>query len=148
MAISDWGATALCQDKDLIEFESNVLAWTRSKGTAQKWISKAKNLIAAKLRHSLRDVEIATDVDDVLDLIADVTPLLDTACYLSLHLLCNDCSVGGDYFERMADMYWHKYSKELPLALGLVSLDIDESGTIEDSEKYNVKTGVTFVRGS
>ncbi|MBU8914212.1 MAG: hypothetical protein KOO61_09330 [Spirochaetales bacterium] len=148
MAISDWSATALCQDKDLLEFEGQVLVWTRDKGTAQKWISKAKDLIATRLRYSFRDVELATDAADVLDLIADVTPLKDAACYLSLHLLCHECSVGGDYFESLEQMYWHKFEKEIPRALGLVSLDLDESGVIETSEKYNVKTGVTFVRGS
>lgn len=148
MAIGNWGDAVLCRDKDLSEFETNVLRWVQGRGSAEKWISKAKDLIAQKLRYSLRTVELATDEDDVLDLIADITPLKDAACYLSLHLICNDASTGADGWAQKAEMYWHKWEKEWPQALGLVSLDTDESGTLEDSEKYNVNTGVTLVRGS
>jgi len=148
MAIGDWSAAILCLDKDLVEWESQVLAWARSEGSCKKWRDKAKEVIEQKLRHALRQVELDTDEDDVLDLIADVTPLNHSACFMTLHLLANDKSIGsGDQWSVKSEMYYRKFQDNWPQALGLISIDVDESGTLEDGEKYNVG-GVTFVRGS
>ena len=148
MAIGDWSATALCEDADLIDFESDVLAWVQStQGSAVKYRDKAKHIIGERLKHAFRQIEIDTEEDEVLDLIASVDPLKNAACYLTLHLICNDCSVGGDHWAGKAEMYYQKYNDEMPYALGLLSIDLDESGTIEDVEKYNV-SGIEFQRGS
>jgi hypothetical protein len=146
MPIGDWSKAVLCEDSDLIEFESNVLNWTRSRGDCSKWRSKAKDIITNKLRHAFRSAATSTD-EDILDLIGDTGPLKDAACYMTLHLLCNDLSTGEDHWERKGEMYWTKFGKEWPIAYGLISLDIDESGAIEKAEMYNTP-GVKMVRGS
>ena len=148
MAISDWSATDLCIDADLVEFETDVLQWTGQEAGAGKWRSKAKDMIGQRLDFTLKDVEIATDETDVKDLISNLDRLRDSACYLTLHLLANDVSVAqGDLYDRKAVMYLGKYEDELPRALALLHVDTDESGTIEDSEKYNVESGVTLRHG-
>jgi hypothetical protein len=144
----DWTDTVLCIDADLQEFETDVLAWTGGEAVAGKWRAKAKDLIAQRLDLKLRSVEEATDAADVKDLIGNPEVLKDAACYLSLHLLANDISHGaGDMYDRKAEMYHAKYEAELERAMALVHLDLDESGTIEDSEKYTAPTGVTFKHG-
>jgi len=147
MGIIDWTDEQLCEDSDLVKYETNVLEWTEVAGDARKWRDSAKELIEQRLRHALRTVELATDADDVLDLIADVAPLKIAASYMTLHLLCNDCSTGGDHWAEKASMYYSKFEDEWPRAVGLLSLDTDEDDLITDSEKYNVDTGATFSRG-
>lgn len=144
----DWTTTVLCIDADLVEFETDVLAWTGQEAVAKKWRAKAKDMIGLRLDLRLRDTEKATDIADVKDLIGNPSVLKDAACYLTLHLLANDVShAEGDLYDRKAQMYWGKYEPELERALALLSIDTDESGTIEDSEKYGAPTGITFKHG-
>jgi len=148
MATGDWLAAVLCTDSDLRTFEIKVLGWVSAEGSATHWRQSAKDQIEAELRQSFKKIELATEEADVLDLIADITPLKYTACYLTLHLICNNCSIGGDHWERKSEMYWSKYREALPGAIGMLSIDIDESGAITDSEKYYISHGVRMTRGS
>ncbi len=148
MAVGDWSDTDLCIDADLIEFETDVLQWTGTEGGGSKWRSKAKDMIGQRLDFSLKEIELGTEEADVKDLIDNPERLADAACYLSLHLLANDVTVAqGDLYDRKAEMYLAKYENELPRAISLLAIDIDESGTIEDAEKYIVPTGVTLRHG-
>lgn len=144
MAIGNWSAAELCQDGDLVNVESQCMDWVS--GGAKRYRDEAKRQIGQRLHRIFKDIELATDEAEVLDLIESVEPLLTAAIFLTLHLLCNDCSSGGDFYENKAALYLHKFDEEWPDALGMLNVDTDESGTIEDSEKYNVTTGVTFRR--
>jgi len=155
MAINDWSAKELCLGSDLQALESSVLEWTRDAGGAKKWIAEAKKQLEHELRQHLAAIDkvvnasvvAGEDRQEVLDLIADYAPLKYTACYLTLHLLCNNCSgAEGDFYYRKAEMYWHKYKEELPKGLSLLSIDTDESATIAESERYYDNTGVRFSR--
>ena len=146
MAIGDWSTAALCQDGDLINVESQCLDWIPGDGSSDRYRTEAKRQIEARLRRVFKDIELVTDEADVLDLIESVTPLLTAAIFLTLHLLCNDCSTGGDFFENKSALYLHKFNEEWPQAITMLNVDTDESGTIEDSEKYNVVSGVEFRR--
>jgi hypothetical protein len=155
MAIGDWSAAELCQDSDLQALESSVLEWTRGEGGVKKWRDEAKNQLEHELRQHLASTDkvinasvvAGEDRQEVLDLIADLAPLKYTACYLSLHLLCNNCSgAEGDFYDRKAEMYWQKYQQELPRGLSLLSIDTDESGTVSESERYYDNSGVRLSR--
>ena len=148
MAISDWSATELCIDADLVVKETDVLQWTGNQQGAQKWRDDAKEMIGHRLDFALKEIEIATDETDVKDLISNLGQLKNPAVYLSLHLLANDVSAApGDLYDHKAQMYLGKYEDELPRAIALLHVDTDESGTIEDTEKYNAPTGVTLKLG-
>ena len=148
MAIGDWSAAVLCTDEDLRTLELSVLQWVGAEGSATYYRQTAKNLIETELRQSFKTVELATEEADVLDLIADTAPLKYAACYLALHLICNNCSIGGDQWESKAGMYWAKYKEALPDAISMLSIDVDEGGTITDAEKYYISHGVRMTRGS
>jgi len=148
MATGDWLAAVLCTDEDLRSLEIHVLEWVAREGSAAYWRATAKDLIEVELRQSFRNIELATEEADVLDLVPDVTPLKYAACYLTLHLICNNCSTGGDHWEHKAEMYWNKYKGALPDAISMLSVDVDESGDIVDSEKYYISHGVRMTRGS
>lgn len=148
MATGDWLAAVLCTDEDLRTLEAHVLEWLAAEGSGDYWRQSAKNLIAEELHQSFKTIEKLTDEVEVLDLLLDVTPLKYTACYLTLHLICNNCSTGGDNWEKKAEMYWSKYKEALPQAIGMLSVDIDEGGTIEEAEKYYLTGGVRMTRGA
>ena len=141
-----WADKVLCVDSDLAEFESNVHTWVAPGGGAAQYISTAKKVIERRLRSHFREQDKLIGGSEVLDLLADVEPLRQAATYLTLHVLCNDCSTGGDLFERKAEMYYAKYNEEWPYALGRLAMDLDESGAIESTEEYNVRTGVKLGR--
>jgi hypothetical protein len=148
----DWSNSTLCVDADLLQFESNVLSWTKAKGDAGKWRATAKTVIEHRLRSQFRALEIKLELgkdDDVLDLISSVSPLNIAACYFTLHLLATDCTMSvGDHYDANGQLYLAKFEEEWPRALGMLSVDTDESGEIGTAEKYNVQTGATFVRGA
>lgn len=156
MAIGNWTDEVLCTNGDLQSLESGVLEWTRSEGGADKWIDEAKSQIEHELRQYFKDVDqlINASVDagddrtDVLDLVPDYDALKYAACYLTLHLICNNASsAAGDYFDRKAEMYWHKYQKEIPSGLSMLSVDIDESEAIAESERgYFLDKSARFTR--
>ena len=155
MAIGDWSATDLCQDSDLQALETGVLEWTRGEGGAKNWRDEAKLQLEHELRQHFAAIDKVVNASvvagaarqEVLDLIADLSPLKYTACFLSLHLLCNNCSgAEGDFYDRKAQMYWGKYRDELPRGLSLLSIDTDESGTISESEMYYDNKGVRLSR--
>ena len=148
MAIGDWSALVLCNDTDLARFESNVLEWVRSQGTAKHWRDTAKRLIGNRLRSDLRDTELATDEADVLDLISNPEVLTDAASFLALNLIATDKMVHpGDTWAAKAVAYQDKFDQEFPVAVSMLHVDKDESGAIDDTEKYNVTLGVRFTRG-
>lgn len=148
MAIGDWSAAVLCIDADLVEFETDVVQWTGTEASATKWRAKAKDLIGERIDFSFKEIELATDEDDVKDLISNPERLKDAACYLTLHLLANDISIAqADLYDRKAEMYLAKFEDVFPRAVSMLHVDIDESGTIEDAEKYIAPTGVTFRHG-
>jgi len=148
MPISDWSTAVLCIDADLQEFETDVLQWTSSLAVAAKWRAKAKELIGERLDRQLRTIELATEEADVKDLIGNIPILKTSACYLSLHLIANDVShASGDLYDRKAEMYFDKYATEIENAMIMLQVDVDESGTIEDTEKGAAPTGVTFKHG-
>ena len=149
-APTDWSAIELCIDADLREFETDVLQWTGAESSAAKWRRKAKDLIDARLRLRFKQVEIDTDVDDVLDLIGNPEVLKDAACYRTLHLLANDISTApGDLYAEKAAMYYGLFKEEIEIAVSMLHLDLDESGVIDDSEKYTGAqyTGVRLKMG-
>ena len=148
MPIPAWSTVVLCTDEDLRTLEINVLQWVSGEGSAAYFRQGAKDQIADELRQSFKSIEKTTDAAEVLDLIADVTPLKYAASYLSLHLICNNCSVGGDQWERKAEMYWSKYKEALPGAIGMLTLDVDESGVGDEAEKYYLNAGVRMTRGA
>jgi len=146
----DWTTTVLCTDADLREFETDVLQWLGGEGSASKWRNKAKDLIAQRMDLRLKDIEIATDIDDVKDLIGNPAVLKDAACYRSLHLIANDVSQAtGDLYDRKAQMYLALYEQEIEIAAGLLHIDIDESGAIDEDtgEMYAAPTGVRLKHG-
>lgn len=148
MSVGDWSTEILCIDADLMEFETDVVQWTGTEGSAVKWRSKAKDIIGERIDFSFKEIELATEIADVKDLISNPERLKDCACYLSLHLLANDISVAqGDLYDRKAEMYMAKFEDALGRALSMLHVDVDESGTIEDAEKYIAPTGVTFKHG-
>jgi len=146
--IPAWSTVTLCTDEDLRTLEINVLQWVSGEGSAAYFRQGAKDQIATELRQSFKTIELVTDAAEVLDLIADVTPLKYPAMYLTLHLICNNCSVGGDQWEKKAEMYWAKYKEALPGAIGMLSLDVEEGGTVEDAQKYYLTHGVRMTRGA
>lgn len=141
-----WLDEILCIDSDLTDLESNALEWVNVKGGAAPYRATAKKIIEGRLRSHFREIDIQIIGGEVLDLIADVEPFRQAAAYLTLHLICNDCSSGGDLFADKGSMYWGKYAEEWPFALGRLNIDKDENGTIEDSEEYNFDPGVRFLR--
>jgi hypothetical protein len=143
-APSDWSATDLCLDTDLRDFESDVLSWIGGEGSGEKWRRQAKKLIEERLRSmdKVQQLELDTDIDDVLDLIGNLGELRTAACYRTLHLLANDVSAGsGDLYDRKAEMYLSLFEDEFPMAMRRLHWDVDESGTIEADEKY---TGASY----
>ena len=148
MTIPAWSTVTLCTDDDLRELEIKVLDWVAGEGSGKHWRDSAKEIIANELRQSFKTIELVTEAAEVLDLVVDVAPLKYASAYLSLHLICNNCSVGGDQWEKKAEMYWSKYREALPGAIGMLSLDLDESGTGDEAEKYYLTHGVRMTRGS
>ena len=143
-----WADVDLCIDADLAEFETGVLQWTGALQGAKKWRDLAKDIIGQKLDLRFRTIEEATDAAEVKDLIGNPEVLKTAACYRTLHLIGNDAShAPGDIYDRKAEMYLNLYDKAIEDAIALISVDKDESGTIEDSEKYGAPTGVTLKHG-
>ena len=141
-----WASVVLCVDSDLTDLESNALSWAGPAGAARYREAAKVKIIEPRLRHFFRELDYTITGSEVLDLIASVEPLRLAATYLSLHLLCNDCSSGGDLFAEKAVQYWTKYNEEWVLAVDRLSVDTDESGAIDSSEEYNQSAGVRFVR--
>jgi hypothetical protein len=148
MAISDWSATDLCSDGDILRFESDFNDWVASRGSGQFWRDTAKELIADKLRASLIDTEMVTDETDVLDLISNPEVLKNVACYKTLQVVANDNVVNpGDRWTQKAIYYSDLFDDGFDDAVAMLHIDLDESGTIEDSEKYRGSVDIKFERG-
>lgn len=148
----DWATTVLSKDKDLLKYETDALLWIQGTGSASSWISTAKDEIAKRLRSTDFFQKLAKDptitADSVLDLISNPEELSDSSVFMTLHLIANDKTTApGDLYDRKAEMYFHKFEKEIKIAFPLLSVDVDESGAIEDDEVLNVHTDVRFTRG-
>jgi hypothetical protein len=145
MPISDWSAATLCTDADILGYESTWLDWTND---TARWRAKAKAEIEIRLRHAMRDRELETDADDVLDLIANPEIFVRPACFFALALCAQNNTVQKDDTWAFKSAHYEKQADEaMGLSMEMIEFDQDESGTIDDSEKYQVGTGVTFTRG-
>ncbi len=143
-----WSTTELCQDSDLTAIESTAINWTAPEGSAKKWRDRAKAVIERKLRRALKKEELAISGTEVLDLISNPEVLKDIACYYTLYALANDKMTNGhDYYAAKATHYLGMFNSEWAQAMSDICFDLDESGTISDSEKYTRKTGVRLHRG-
>lgn len=149
MAISTWSTTDLCLDKDLVAIEQNVLKWCAPDGSAERWRAEAKRRIGEKLRRGLHAEQKAATESEVLNLIENPEALLTAACFLTLHLIANDkMTHPQDYYAAKSVFYLGEFNSEWPGAKSDLNYDTDESGTISDSEKFNVRTGVEIERGA
>lgn len=146
MTLIPWASAVLCTDDDLRGLESNVLEWTGPYGSVAKWRAEAKKQITARLRVHFVDIDLQTTAAEPLDLIFSAEPLRYAAMFLSLYLLCNDCSTGPDQWAEKAKLYKGRFEEAWPDALRLISVDLDESGVMEESEQYNLNAGVKFKR--
>lgn len=147
MAISDWSAATLCTDTDVEGKETNVQKYAKREGWLAKWRDEAKQEIAHRLRHALRAQALSVDPTDILDLIESYVPLKEAAIFLTLHLLFNDLTTNSaDIFMQKAVHYQDKWESEFPRAVAMLSLDIDESGTITSGEELNVSLGIRMSR--
>jgi hypothetical protein len=136
----------LCLDKDIIAIEAQALAYAEQYGSLQRWRDLAREDIETRLRSMLREKEILTDAADVLDLVFNYEALEKAASFLSLHYQFSEMSTGQDFWAVKAAHYQNKFDTEWPIAVGLLHFDLDESGTIDDTEKYTIKRDVRFSR--
>lgn len=145
MPVNDWSATTLCIDADLIDKETDWPDWTTFGDTFR---AEAKRQIEKALRFAYRKRELATDEADVLDLISNPEELKDAAVYKTLELVAQDnIVVDGDRWTLKAKHYAKEFDKEWSRAVAMLHFDADESGTIEDEEKYTGRMGVRLSRG-
>jgi len=145
--INDWDAAILCLDADVIDREAKAVEYGRNSGGLSHWRAQAKKQIGIRLKSSLRNEALNVSADNILDLIADYEPLRQAAVYLSLHLLFDNMTVlPGDLFMVKSAFYLDEFEKEFIRAVGQISVDLDESGSISPSEEYNVKLGISMSR--
>lgn len=141
-----WADISLCTDGDIIAKESSWPQWTTD---SDAWRAEAKSEIETRLRHLFRERELMTEATEVLDLIANPEVLTRAAAYMALHLCANsNITAPGDTWALKAKTYEEKFDPEFDRAVDMIQFDEDESGTIEESEKYQVTTGVRFGRGA
>lgn len=137
----------LCLDKDIIAIEGGVLGYAEQYGNLERWRDLAREDIEKRLRSILKEKELVTDAADVLDLIDNPEELEKSAAFLSLHYQFSEMSTSGqDFWASKAVHYQDKFEKEWAISVGLLHFDLDESGTIEDSEKYSIRKDVRFSR--
>ena len=122
-----WADIDLCLDKDLLRYETDALAWFQGRGAGKSWRSTAKDEIAKRLRSTdfFRKLELDPTItaDSVLDLISNPEELRDAAVFLTLHLIANDKSAApGDLYDRKAEIYYHRFTEELKIAIPLLSV--------------------------
>jgi len=143
--VTIWADTTLCTDGDIIGFESSWPEWTTD---ADAWRAKSKAQIEKRLRFILRERELLTDATEVLDLIANPEVFQDAACYIALALCAtNNTTHPQDAWAAKAKLYDDKFTDEFDRAVEMMAFDEDESGAIDDSEKYQVTGAVRFSRG-
>lgn len=146
MSISDWSATELCTDQDCASRETRCQQYGAGEGSLKKWRDAGKKEIETRLRFALKDQQKET-ATDVLDLIGSYEPLRMAAMFISLHLLFNDLMANtGDLYTAKASYYLGQFEEELGRAVPQLSLDLDESGVIADTEEQNINFGVKFYR--
>lgn len=140
-----WASIVLCTDGDIVAYESSWPQWTTD---TDSWRAKAKAEIEKRLRHVLKERELLTDAAEVLDLIGNPAVLTDAACYMALHLCANNnIMVPQDMWALKAKTYEDKFDAEFERAVTMLEFDADESGAIDDSEKYQISGAVRFGRG-
>jgi len=144
-----WSTEVLCTDADVIEEEPKIIQW-KGEGTLSKWRQLAKDKIEERLKYLLRSQALIMDVtlDEICDHILDTTPLKRSAIYMTLFCLTKAASIQPqDLMDGKSKDYWELFRDEWTRAVGSISLDSDESGTIEDAETYNVAIDATFRMG-
>jgi len=142
-----WANIQLCTDGDVAGYESSWPAqWTTD---SDSWRAQAKIEIEDRLRHLFRERELVTEAPDVLDLVDNPAVLASAAACMTLHLCAKSNTINppGDVWAYNAKFYEDKFNDEWERAADMIAFDADESGTIEESEKYQVNTGVRFGRG-
>ena len=145
MPLTAWSDVVLCTEADVLQWEANWLDWTKN---PQAWRAKAKDVLAQRLRVHLREQELATDAAEVLDLLGNPEVLKDPACMQTLALAAESNKLApGDYWTEKAALYRGLFERELEQALAMLSVDIDESGDIDDTEKYTAVERVRLTRG-
>lgn len=145
MSVGDWSLEVLCSDADIIAREATWLNWTDD---TQRWIASAKDAIERKLRHAFRDRELATSATDVLDLIGNPEVLKAAAVCKAIEMCCqSNITMVGDTWEAKMKYWARGFDDEFEMALGMIAFDTDESGAIDDTEKYQVSPGPTLTRG-
>jgi hypothetical protein len=145
MPVGNWAAAELCTDADILALEATWLNWTKD---TSKWRASAKSEIERKLRYILRQREIETDEPDVLNLIPNPDVFKAAATFKAIELCCvSNITISGDGWDAKAKHYKKEFDEEFEVATAMMSFDFDESGTIDDTEKYQVDSSVRFSRG-
>jgi hypothetical protein len=140
-----WSTATLCTDADLLGFEATWLEWTSD---ADAWRAKAKQQIEKRLRYLLRARELETAAAEVLDLILNPSVLRDAACYMTFALVAqSNMTHPQDAWAAKLKHYGELFMLEMDQAVEMIEFDADESGTIDDSEKYRLTGAVRFTRG-
>jgi hypothetical protein len=149
VAISDWATVELCQDRDLAEQEERAVDWCKPRGDARRWRDLAKKRIGEKLRRGLHQEQKTVSESEVLNLIENPEALNTVAVYYTLYLIANDrMTHPNDYYAGKAAHYLQLFKDEWPQAKSDLHFDLDEDGSIDDAEKFNVRTGVRIQRGA
>lgn len=151
MGIITWADETLCTDADCVNEETRVTRWNNGE-SLKRWRDLAKDKIGERLRHLFRqrtvDMDIDIETDDILNHIYSYEPMRTAAVYMSIHLMCKNSTVNpGDLYDQKSRDYWGLFTDEWPRAIEMLHMDIDQSGTIEDIEKFNVMRGITARRG-
>ena len=149
MAINDWTAATLNTDADCRAEENNIDSWT-NKRPLDEWITVAKNELAGRLQFALRQTAVDTGIDitEILDHIESYEFIRKSATYMTLHKCAKGASINpNDFFDNKASQYYSLFLDEWERAVQMLSVDVDDSGTIDTGENFNVDNDTTFIRG-
>lgn len=150
MGIITWSDVVLCTDADCINEELRAAKWNNGEPLT-RWRDLAKDKLGERMRHMLRQraVDMGLDVtEDILDHIYSYDPIRTAAVYMTFHVMCKNSTINpGDLFDQKSRDYLSLFNDEWGRAVEMLHLDVDESGTIEDIERYNIVRGVTAKRG-
>lgn len=150
MAINSWADADLCNDADCVKEESRILDWNDNQGLA-RYRALAKEKIGIRLAAILRNEKVLMDLEvdeSVLDHIYSYDPLKTPVVHLTIYLLCKDKIMNpGDLYDEKSRDHYRLYQEEFNTAVDSLSLDFDESGTLEASEQFNIHRRVSLKRG-
>lgn len=151
MAISDWDAITLCTDADCLKEEQRIIQWNDNR-PLNSYRDHAKEKIGIRLKSALQSEQVAMDLDldeNILNHLYPLTALKTATVHLTIHLICRDLMVASqDLYDTKARDHYALYNEEIKRAMDSMHLDYDESGSIEDSEQFNVNTNTLLKRGA